>query len=75
MSLSKLQEIVHDMEAWHAAVHKVAKSCSVSNGTTTTVSSGNVIVIVSHFDFNLYFSKDISVNNLFMCSLLVQFFS
>ena len=26
MSLSKLQESVIDLEAWHAAVHRVAKS-------------------------------------------------
>ena len=26
MSLSKLQEIVKDREAWHAVVHEVAKS-------------------------------------------------
>ena len=28
MSLSTFQEIVKDREAWHAAVHGVAKSCT-----------------------------------------------
>ena len=37
MSLSKPQEMVKDREAWHAAVHGVAKSQTrLSNWTTTT---------------------------------------
>ena len=37
ISLSKLQEIVRDREAWHTAVHRVAKSWTqLSNWTTTT---------------------------------------
>ena len=37
MSLSKLQEIVEDREAWRAAVHRVTKSQTrLSNRSTVT---------------------------------------
>ena len=38
MRLGKLQEIVKDREAWHAAVHRVAKCWTqLSNWTATTI--------------------------------------
>ena len=36
MNLSKLQEMVKEREAWHAAVHGVAKSWTLLSNQTTT---------------------------------------
>ena len=37
MSLSKLWELVKDREAWHAAVHRVAKSWTIKKADHRTV--------------------------------------
>ena len=45
MSLNKLQEIVKDREAWHVAVHGVAKSWTrLSNWTATTICLPNELL-------------------------------
>ena len=44
MSLSRLQEMVKDKKAWHAAVHGVTKSQTwLSNWTTTKMTCGAII--------------------------------
>ena len=46
VNLSKLQEIVKDREAWHAAVHRIAKSrTQISDGTTA---SGDKLRVSKH---------------------------
>ena len=42
MSLSKLPEMVKDREAWHAAVHAVAKSRTWLSDWTVTINQRNI---------------------------------
>ena len=45
MSLSKLQEIVKDREAWHSAVHGVAKSQTrLSDGTELKCNMNRILL-------------------------------
>ena len=49
MSLSKLQEIVKDREAWYAAVH----DCSSMHGTLTTADLNRDLIFVIFLFINI----------------------
>ena len=53
MNLSKLWEIVKDREAWHAAVHRVTKSQTLSDWTTT-ITILYILLYILHIYFKIY---------------------
>ena len=60
MNLSKLQEMVKDRKAWHAAVHGVAKSRTrLSNWRTTTTEASQVVLVVKNLPANLGDIRDV----------------
>ena len=73
MSLSKLQEMVKDRDAWHAAVHGAAKSRTQLSNWTTTLLCNNFkwSIIYTNIEFlvylklilcQLYFNKNNKIN-------------
>ena len=57
MSLSKLQEMVKDREAWHAAVHEVTKSQTwLSNWTTI------IIILKKHCMLGTLWRERVSIS-------------
>ena len=83
MTLSKLGEMVKDREAWHAAVHGVAKSLTRLSDWTTTMdrvafqffsSSTSVLsFVLGHWGCLIFSAEIFSVTSLHLCLIILIF--
>ena len=74
MSLSKLQELVMDREAWHAAVYGVTKSWTWLSDWTEKLNTVKGSSVVNEAEVNIFmefpsfFDDPVDVGNLISCS-------
>ena len=62
MSLSKLQELVMDREAWHVVVHEVTKSQTWLSDWTELKDINVIIIKINFTYFKIYFVKVFNIS-------------